>query len=144
MSILLNVIENVETHISLISKIQLHSISVSNPLSILELIADPPLVSNCSKLELTCRISSNSYSNLNIWWTLRNENISTISDIIESYMPSTNQSKLTIECATFQHQGSYACNVQQINESELIYRKETNVKIFSEYSIQVIPLKSLF
>lgn len=101
----------------------------------LELSANSDLLRNCSKLELLCKITSNSNSNFNIWWNFRNQNISRTSDIIESYsfMGTTNQSKLSIDCAQLGlHDGLYVCSAQPLNQSEIILNKQIDVKIFGE------------
>ena len=64
--------------------------------------------------------------------------MSQTSDIIESYsyMGTTNQSKLSIECAALGlHDGLYVCNSQPFNGSEIVLSKQIDVKIFGEFYI---------
>ncbi|XP_054162093.1 tyrosine-protein phosphatase 69D-like [Oppia nitens] len=134
--------------ITTVSSQSLTATNGTNETNALELTVNSQLLSNCSKLELICKINDNSNETVNIWWTFRNQNISQTPDIIESYSHSTsatNHSKLTIECAVqLVHDGIYVCNGQQINGSKQITRKETNVTIFTPLQLTTIPDNGVF
>ena len=121
---------------------------MTEPSNTLELTVNSHLLVNCSKLELFCKIKDNFNSNLNIWWTFRNQNISQSSDIIESYSHSsgaTNHSKLSVECAAQTvHDGVYVCNARHTNTSQpnTLYTQAANVSIFSQY-IHVVVIYCL-
>ncbi|KAH9384196.1 hypothetical protein HPB48_026189 [Haemaphysalis longicornis] len=64
-------------------------LSVLRPrcLSILEHVADPPLVSNCSAAVLRCRLDT-SGPNIEVWWTFHGENASKLPNVVLIPPPS--------------------------------------------------------
>lgn len=56
-------------------------------LSILEHVADPPLVSNCSAAVLRCRLDT-SGPNIEVWWTFHGENASKLPNVVLIPPPS--------------------------------------------------------
>jgi hypothetical protein len=106
------------------------------PLRIVEHIANPPLVANCSQTSLTCKISSvYRSSDLIVFWTFRGENASKLKDIEFSSHSVSNEWQLILLCPTLSHSGTYACIVHPSNDSSLLYKKEAVVQVYGEFSM---------
>ncbi|GFX39677.1 tyrosine-protein phosphatase 69D-like [Trichonephila clavipes] len=98
--------------------------------SILEHIVEPPVVSNCSSVTLTCRVDTGA-PNVEVWWTFRGENASKLPDTtIVTDNADKGEWQLELKCPTLEHKGTYACNAQGRNESEVVYRKEALLRIY--------------
>lgn len=93
--------------------------------------ASPPLVANCSKTSIQCLVTSPSLSNVVVWWTFRGENASKLPSAHVS-KPSPNEWKLSLECATLAHSGTYACHAALSNETQRSYRKEAVVQVYGK------------
>ncbi|CAL1292882.1 unnamed protein product [Larinioides sclopetarius] len=105
--------------------------------SILEHIVEPPVVSNCSSVTLTCRVDTGA-PNVEVWWTFRGENASKLPDTtIVTDNADKGEWQLELKCPTLEHKGTYACNAQGRNESEVVYRKEALLRIYVPVTIEV-------
>ncbi|GIY48224.1 tyrosine-protein phosphatase 69D [Caerostris extrusa] len=105
--------------------------------SILEHTVEPPVVSNCSTVTLTCRVDTGA-PNVEVWWTFRGENASKLPDTtIVTDNADKGEWQLELKCPTLEHKGTYACNAQGRNESEVVYRKEALLKIYVPVTIEV-------
>ena len=90
------------------------------------------LVTNCSKISLNCLITSSSLSNVYVWWTFNNDNVSKLgSSQINQIAP--NQWQLSLDCATLTHSGSYTCHAIIQNETQKYDKKETFVKVHGKF-----------
>ncbi|CAN8004560.1 unnamed protein product, partial [Ixodes hexagonus] len=63
-------------------------------LSILEHVAEPSLVANCSAAVLRCRLDT-SGPNLEVWWTFHGENASKLPNVVLVPPPSRNATSTT-------------------------------------------------
>ena len=99
---------------------------------IIEHIPLEQLVTNCSKISLNCLITSSSLSNVYVWWTFNNYNVSKLgSSQINQIAP--NQWQLSLDCATLTHSGSYTCHATIQNETQKYDKKETFVKVHGKF-----------
>lgn len=99
---------------------------------IIEHIPLEQLVTNCSKISLNCLITSSSLSNVYVWWTFNNDNVSKLgSSQINQIAP--NQWQLSLDCATLTHSGSYTCHATIQNETQKYDKKETFVKVHGKF-----------
>ena len=97
-------------------------------MKIIEHIPLEQLVTNCSKISLNCLITSSSLSNVYVWWTFNNYNVSKLgSSQINQIAP--NQWQLSLDCATLTHSGSYTCHATIQNETQKYDKKETFVRV---------------
>jgi hypothetical protein len=96
-------------------------------------LASPPLVANCSKTSIQCLVTSPSLSNVVVWWTFRGENASKLPSVHVS-KSSPNEWKLSVDCATLQHSGTYACHAALSNETQRVYRKEAVIQVYGKNS----------
>ncbi|KAG8202163.1 hypothetical protein JTE90_010519 [Oedothorax gibbosus] len=105
--------------------------------SILEHIVEPPVVSNCSAVTLTCRVDT-AAPFVEVWWTFRGENASKLPDTtVVTDNADKGEWKLELKCPTLEHKGTYACNAQGRNESEVVYRKEALLRIYVPVTIEL-------
>ncbi|XP_013772332.2 tyrosine-protein phosphatase 69D-like [Limulus polyphemus] len=112
-------------------------ISASAPLSILNHEVNPPLVANCSTTVLTCQVDTPAPA-VDVWWTFRGENASKLPNVnIVTDRADDGIWQLQLLCPTPEHAGSFACNAQSRNESELVYRKEETVDVYVPIFIEV-------
>ncbi|XP_076346483.1 tyrosine-protein phosphatase 69D-like isoform X2 [Tachypleus tridentatus] len=106
--------------------------------SILKHEAVPPLVANCSSTVLTCQVDIPAPA-VDIWWTFRGENASKLPNVkIITDHANDGVWKLQLLCPTPEHAGSFACNAQSKNESELVYRKEVTVEVYVPILIEIV------
>lgn len=103
-------------------------------MKIVEHFATPPLVANCSKTSLQCLVTSQSLSSVVVWWTFRGDNASKLpsSHVSKS---SPNEWKLSLDCPTLQHAGTYACHAALSNDTHRVYRKEAVIQVYGKHSI---------
>ncbi|XP_022240528.1 tyrosine-protein phosphatase 69D-like [Limulus polyphemus] len=107
-------------------------------LSILKHEADPPLVANCSTTVLTCQVDIPAPA-VDVWWTFRGENASKLPNVkIITDHANDGVWQLQLLCPTPEHAGSFACNAQSRNESELVYRKEETVEVYVPILIEIL------
>lgn len=94
--------------------------------------ASPPLVANCSRTSIQCLVTP-TLPNILVWWTFRGENASKLPSVHIS-RSSPNEWKLSVECATLHHSGTYACHAALANETDRVYRKEAVIQVFSKFA----------
>lgn len=108
--------------------------TATTSLSILEHVANPPLVANCTPTSLTCRVVSASLpaSDVVVYWTFRGDNASKLSNVELQNNPSANEWQLVLLCPTLEHSGTYSCIAHPINDTEVLYRKEAVIQVYGE------------
>lgn len=100
---------------------------------ILQHLATPPLVSNCSRTSLQCLVSSTEVplSQVTVWWVFKGENALQFPSVHQSKQ-TPNQWKLSLDCPTLEHSGSWFCNAAPVNETHRAYTKEAVIQVFSK------------
>ena len=110
-------------------------------MSILEHVAKPPIVSNCSRAELICTVNG---SDSVVAWSFHGENAADLPDTqIER---DQQQWRLIIRCATIRHAGTYVCSAHARNNKNLISRKDAALQVYGRnlYKIVQFPINLLF
>ena len=106
-------------------------LTVPPKVKIVSHFASPPLVANCSRTSIQCLVTP-TLPNILVWWTFRGENASKLPSVHIS-RASPNEWKLSVECATLHHSGTYACHAALANETDRVYRKEAVIQVYSKY-----------